>query len=154
MSQNANAVTPLRHSDTWVGLALAAVGAIAAWMAAGFDAASRGYPMVLGLLMAAFGTLLIGKVMVGKARHVCFSLPAKGALVVGVIVMLWIGALTVGLGYLLPTFAMQFAFLLNCGVRGPGKAAAIAALIAGASYPVFILGLGVRIPESLAPWLF
>ena len=153
MVQNANRVARLRHSDTWIGLALVLVGVMAALKASGFDAPSRGYPMVLGAVLAAFGVVMIGKVMIGKARHVCFSLPAQAALTVAVIVMLWIGALTIGLGYVLPTFAMQFAFLLRCGGRGPGRAAAIAALITGVSYLVFILGLGVRIPEVIVPWL-
>ena len=48
---------------------------------------------------------------------------------------------------------MQFAFLLRCGAGGPGRAAAIAALITGVSYSVFILGLGVRIPDVIVPWL-
>lgn len=153
MVQNTNTVARLRHSDTWTGLALVLVGVLAAVTATGFDAPSRGYPMVLGAVLAAFGVLVIGKVMIGKARHVCFSLPAQAALTVAVIVVLWIGAVTIGLGYVLPTFAMQFAFLLRCAGRGPGRAAAIAALITGVSYPVFILGLGVRIPDVIVPWL-
>ena len=98
MVQNANDVAWRRHSDTWTGLALVFVGVMAALMASGFDAPSRGYPMVLGAVLAAFGVLVIGNVMIGKVRHVCFSLPAQAALTVAVIVMLWIGAVTIGLG--------------------------------------------------------
>lgn len=151
MNQNAKAVT--RHSDTWVGLAVVIVGAIASWKATGFDVASRNFPMILGFLMVVFGVLLMRQVVTGKAKHVCFSIPIRVTMVTAITAMIWIGAITLGLGYLLPTFAMQLAFLLSCGVRSQGKAATIAALIACVSYLGFIAGLDLRLPESLAPWL-
>ena len=143
----------VRHSDTWVGLALVIVGAIASWRATGFDVASRNLPMMLGFLMVVFGVLLVRQVVTGKARHLDLSIPIRVTVVTAVTAMVWIGAITIGLGYLLPTFAMQFAFLLSCGVRDLGKAATIAALIASVSYLGFIAGLGLRIPASVAPWL-
>ena len=153
MSDGSSKTTVLRHSDTWAGLALVLVGGLAGSMAREFDAISRPYPMALSLLLVGLGVLLIGKVLIGKAQHVSFAVPAQAALAATVIIALWIGAVSVGFGYLLPTFVMQFAFLLICGVRGPGKAAMIAAAVAGVSYLAFILGLGVRMPASLFPWL-
>lgn len=109
--------------------------------------------MILGFLMVVFGVLLMRQVVIGKAKHVCFSIPIRVTMVTAIIAMIWIGVITIGLGYLLPTFAMQLAFLLSCGVLSLGKAATIAALIACVSYLGFIAGLGLRIPESVAPWL-
>ncbi|QYX57595.1 tripartite tricarboxylate transporter TctB family protein [Roseovarius sp. SCSIO 43702] len=143
----------LAHSDTYVGLALVLTGGIAAWLASGFDAYSRTYPLVLGCLLAILGAVLILRVVIGTTTHVSFATPAQVTGAASATILLWIAALTQGLGYLLPTFLMQCAFLWLCGVRAPVKLVLIAALVAGISYLAFIEGLGVRLPRTLAPWL-
>lgn len=141
------------HSDTWTGLVLLALGLTAAWLANDFDDASRPYPLALSIIMAILGIIIIARVFLDKGKHTSFALPSKVAASAGTIIILWILAITNGFGYLIPTFLMELAFLLVCGFRRLDRAAIVAALISGVSYMVFIIGLGVRLPEPLLSWL-
>jgi hypothetical protein len=143
----------LSHSDTWLGIVIAASGGVAAYMASGFDAISRTYPLSLGVLLVALGLSLIVKGLRPSAGHVSFTAAVQVGVPAAVILVLWIYALSSGLGYLAPTFVMQAAFLALCGVRSPLRMAIIAALVTGVSYAVFAGALSVRLPETLAPWL-
>lgn len=111
----------LTHSDTWIGLVLIVLGLVAAWMANDFDNRSRTYPQTLSVIMAIFGLIIIVKAFLGKGSHTSFASPSKVALSAGTIIILWISAITNGLGYILPTFLMELAFLLACGFRGWAK---------------------------------
>ena len=153
MSNASHKTGLFNDSDTWVGIALIGLGGVAAWMASDFDAYSRSYPLILSLLMFAFGALLVIKVAVGRAQHVSFAVPSRAALIATIVILLWIFSLSAGLGYLLPTFLMQLAFLVSCGQHS-SKAVIFAAMISGVCYLAFIVGLGVRLPASLSPWLF
>jgi len=141
------------HSDTWTGLVLLALGLTAAWLAYDFDDASRPYPLALSIIMVILGLIIIARVFLVKTKHASFTLPSKVVASAGTIIFLWILAITHGLGYIIPTFLMQLAFLLVCGFRSINKAAIVAALISGVSYMIFIVALGVRLPEPLLSWL-
>ncbi|WP_417601811.1 tripartite tricarboxylate transporter TctB family protein [Pararhodobacter oceanensis] len=141
------------HSDFWLGLALVILGGIAAWMASGFDAMSRNYPIALSSAVIVLGALLVAKSRRPKAEIANFAIAGPVALIASLTLIAWIVALTYGLGYILPTFVMQAVFMTVCGVRGFGKVALIAAIITGVSYLAFIVGLGVRLPTTIAPWL-
>lgn len=141
------------HSDVWLGLSLIGIGGYAAWLASGFDALSRTYPVVLSVSLIALGALLIAQGARRRLETVSFMVSGHAALVATLTLVAWIVALTAGLGYLLPTFAMQLVFMLLCGVRGLRKSTLIAAAITGISYLAFIVGLGVRLPTTITPWL-
>lgn len=143
----------LSQIDAWVGMVLAVAGGAAGWMASGFDAMSRTYPMVLSLLLAGCGLILVFNVFRHKSENVSLVIPVQVTTLSAVIIGLWIVALSNGFGYLLPTFCMQFVFLRLCNIRSPRKIALFAALISGVSYLAFIVGLGVPLPETLASWI-
>lgn len=145
----------LSQKDAWVGMVLTIAGGTAAWMANGFDAMSRTYPMVLSLLLAGCGLILVFNVLRNRSERVSSIIPVKVTILSAVIMSLWIVALSNGLGYLLPTFWMQFFFLRLCSKsHSARKTALFAALISGVSYLVFIVGLGVSLPETLLSWIF
>lgn len=141
------------HSDVWVGLSLVAIGGYAAWLASGFDALSRTYPIALSVALVALGALLVAKGARQRLETVPFRISGHAALVATLTLAVWIVALSAGLGYLLPTFAMQLVFLLLCGVSGYRKITLIAATITIVSYLAFIVGLGVRLPATITPWI-
>jgi hypothetical protein len=143
----------LSHSDTWLGVVIATFGGVAAYMASGFDAISRTYPLSLGILLMALGLSLIARGLRPSGRHVSFMATVQVGIPATLVLVLWIYALSFGLGYLLPTFTMQVTFLAFCGVRSPLRLALIAGLITGVSYAVFAIVLSVRLPETLASWL-
>ena len=142
------------HSDVWVGVSFIVIGGAAAWLASGFDAMSRNYPIALSVALIALGAVLIAKASRQALETVPFRVSGQVALVTTLTLGGWIVALTGGLGYLLPTFAMQIVFALLCGVKGYRKVALIAAVITGVSYLAFIIGLGVRLPAPLTSWLW
>lgn len=141
-------------SDVWIGLVLLAIGGGAAWMASGFDDASRPYPLALSVLMMILGAALSLKALLGRGEDQSFAHQLRVILPAATVLALWILALTNGFGYLLPTFAMEFAFMWMCGVRGLGRAATYAAVVTGGSYGIFVALLDVRLPASHLPWLF
>lgn len=143
----------LSHSDTWLGALIATFGGVAAYMASGFDAMSRTYPLSLGVLLMGLGLSLVVKGLRPSGGHVSFAATVQVGVPAALLLILWIYALSFGLGYLVPTFTMQLAFLALCGVRSPMRLALIAGLITGVSYAVFAVVLSVRLPETLAPWL-
>lgn len=142
------------HSDTWIGVALAVLGAAASVMAAGFDANARTYPLALSLVLSGLGVALILRVALSDPKTVSFALPTRVTALSVCVLAPWIVSVSFGLGFVLPTFLMQLAFLQLCGLRPIGKAAAYAAIITAISYLAFIQGLGVRLPRPIAPWLF
>ncbi|NLV00283.1 hypothetical protein B6N13_19620 [Marinomonas sp. UCMA 3892] len=141
------------HSDTWTGLVLLTIGLTAAWLANDFDTISRPYPLALGIIMAVLGLIIITRVFLNKGNHTSFALHSKVAVSAGTIIALWILAMTNGLGYIIPTFFMEVAFLLICGFQKLYRAIIVASLISGISYMIFIVGLGVRLPEPFLSWL-
>ncbi|MDP2779713.1 tripartite tricarboxylate transporter TctB family protein [Devosia sp.] len=141
------------HSDLWVGLTFIALGCVGAWFASGFDTLSRSYPTVLSVSLVALGGTLIVKASHQEPDSVPFRVSAHAAFVATLTLVAWIAALTAGLGYLLPTFAMQVVFLLICGVRDYRKLGLIAAAITIVSYLAFIVGLGIRLPAAISPWI-
>ncbi len=151
--QSSGSRSLMSTSDVWIGLTFAVLGAIAAGIASGFDDASRAYPLGLSLLMSALGVLILINAVRGLGAQVSFVQPAQVAIPATIITVLWISGLTIGFGYLLPTFFMEVAFLTICGVRGFGRVTVYAALISGVSYLIFFIALDVRFPASLAPWL-
>ncbi len=143
-----------RSSDVWIGLVLLAVGGAAAWMASGFDDASRPYPLALSVLMMLLGAVLSARALLGGGEDQSFTQQARILLPAAAVLGFWILALSNGLGYVVPTFAMEFAFMWLCGIRGPGRAALYAGLVTGVSYAIFVGLLDVRLPASHLPWLF
>ncbi|RYH04479.1 tripartite tricarboxylate transporter TctB family protein [Salipiger sp. IMCC34102] len=144
----------LAHSDTWIGIALVIFAGAAATRAAAFDPISRSYPLVLAVLLGVFGAGLIIRVAASSApKHVPFALPAKVAALATVCIVLWIYALASGLGFVVPTMLLQLAFLTLCGVRPLARSALYAALITAGGYLAFVEGLGVRLPQTIAPWV-
>lgn len=153
MNSKAGTTALLRHSDVWVGLGLFCVGAAAATIASGFDAMSRSYPLLLSVLLMGFGAALILRVGLSTPKSVSFALPGKVSALSTLVIVLWIGALALGLGFVLSTLIMQVAFLWICGIRPLLRAGLYAALITAAGYVAFVLGVGVRLPETLSPLL-
>lgn len=155
MPQTISETRPGRtSSDIWIGLVLLALGGGAAWMASGFDDASRPYPLALSVLMMILGLVLAGKALLGRGEDQSFSGQGRVAFPAVMVLALWILGLSYGLGYIVPTFAMELAFMWLCGVRGLGRAAAYAMLVTLGSYAVFIALLDVRLPAARLPWLF
>lgn len=153
MTRSAGSSGFLAHSDTWLGLGLFALGGVAARMASGFDAMSRSYPLALAVAVMAFGAILIVRAIVAAPKSVSFALPARVAGLATLLIVVWIAALSFGFGFVLPTLLMQGAFLVLCGVRPLGRVLAYAVVITAVGYGAFVLGLGVRLPDTLAPWL-
>lgn len=153
MERKAGIKGVLRHSDAWVGLSIFLVGAAAAFLASGFNPMSRSYPLLLCVLLMLFGAGLILRVILSEPISVSFALPGRVAALTALIIVLWIGALALGFGFVLPTLLMQIFFLVICGVRSPVRVALYATLITVAGYVAFVLGLGVRMPETLFPYL-
>ncbi|MCB2128628.1 MAG: tripartite tricarboxylate transporter TctB family protein [Rhodobacteraceae bacterium] len=141
------------HSDFWIGLVLMVFGGVAASMAWSFDPISRSYPLALSLLLSVAGVLLILKTAIRQTPSVHFGLATKVSALCAVVLVLWIAALGLGLGFVLPTLLMQFAFLWICGLRPVGKAVAFSVLITAVGYSVFVFVLNVRLPEGIAPWI-
>ncbi len=141
------------HSDFWIGLVLTVFGGVAAFMAWSFDPMSRSYPLGLSLMLSVVGVLLILKTAIRQTPSVHFGLATKVSALCAVVLVLWIAALGFGLGFVLPTLLMQFAFLWICGLRPVGKAVAFSVLITAVGYFVFVFILNVRLPESIAPWI-
>ncbi|MFN3209038.1 MAG: tripartite tricarboxylate transporter TctB family protein [Roseovarius sp.] len=144
----------LAHSDVWVGLGILVFGAAAAVMAGGFDPMAGRYPLLLSILLMAFGLGLILRVILTSPDSVSFAIPGKVAALSTLVIVSWIAALTLGAGFVLPTLLMQVAFLVICGIRPVVRAVLYAALITGCGYAAFVWGLGVRLPEALSPYLF
>lgn len=142
-----------RHSDTWIGVVLIAVGAIGALAAQDFDTMSRSYPLTLAILLMVFGAMLIGRVVISAPKSVSFALPVRVAGSALAVLIPWVLAIAWGFGFVLPTILMQLALTLICGIRPVAKAALYAVLIAVVSYLVFVQGLGVRLPRPVLPWL-
>ncbi|WP_323035511.1 tripartite tricarboxylate transporter TctB family protein [Pararhodobacter sp.] len=153
MSEGSGNPTFRPHSDVWVGVSLMAIGGYGAWLASGFDALSRTYPIALSVSLIVLGALLVAKGARQRLETVPFKISGQAALFATLTLAAWIIALTSGLGYLLPTFVMQLVFLLLCGVSGYRKIILIAATITAVSYLAFIVGLGVRLPATLMPWI-
>ncbi len=141
------------NNDVWVGVVLFLLGASAAWQANGFDAASRTYPLVLGSLMAIAGLVLTLRAFRLKEAGSDYSLAMKVVLPAAVLLVLWVLGIAAGLGFVLPTFVMEFGFMQLCGVSSLVKRMSYAALVTAVSYILFVFALGVRIPASLQPWL-
>lgn len=141
------------HSDFWIGFALAVFGAAAAAMAWTFDAMSRSYPLTLSVMLAMMGLLLILRTAIRPVTSVNFGLAAKVSALCAVVMVLWILALGIGFGFVLPTLLMQFAFLWICGLRPLVKAVAFSVLITAVGYVAFVVILNVRLPASIAPWI-
>lgn len=140
------------RSDFWVGAVLTGLGLTAAQMARGFDATSRSYPLILALLLAAVGVVLALRGALRRGDQQDFGGPLQGALPAVAVLVLWIVALGGGLGFVLPTLAMQLAFLALAGMS-LRRALPIALLVTFAGYLIFVLGLEVRLPSARLPWL-
>ncbi len=153
MKSNARGKGLLGHSDTWVGLGTFAFGAAATAMASGFDPMSRSYPLLLSILLMVFGAGLILRVVLSSPENVSLALPGKVAALATLVILLWIAALSLGLGFVLPTLLMQIAFLAICGIRPFGRVVIYAALVTLVGYAAFVWVLGVRLPEALSPYL-
>nr|WP_306152216.1 tripartite tricarboxylate transporter TctB family protein [Roseovarius sp. MMSF_3281] len=153
MKSKARKIGLLGHSDTWVGLGIFVFGAAATAMSSGFDPMSRSYPLLLSILLMVFGSGLILRVVLSSPENVSLVLPGKVAALSAFVVVLWIGALSLGLGFVLPTLLMQIAFLAICGIRPFGRVAIYAALVTLVGYAAFVWVLGVRLPETLSPYL-
>ena len=123
-------------------------------MASGFDPMSRSYPLLLSILLMASGLGLILRIVLSSPESVSLALPGKVAALSTLVILLWIGALSLGLGFLLPTLLMQIAFLAICGIRPFSRVIFYSALITAAGFAAFVWGLGVRLPETLSPYLF
>nr|WP_306267080.1 tripartite tricarboxylate transporter TctB family protein [Pararhizobium sp. IMCC3301] len=141
------------NSDFWTGAVIFVTGFIAAWMASGFDDLSRPYPLSLGIILAILGLLLSIKAVIGTSDRVSFILSLQSAVPSVIIIVSWITAISTGLGYLIPTFLMQAAFMILCGMRDAKKITLFAALVSTVSYTVFMVLLGVRIPTPVASWI-
>lgn len=142
------------RTDLAAGSALLFLGAGAGGLASGFDAISRTYPLVLGVLLASLGGVLIVQSLIAgawrtnRSRAFTHAVPSACAIVAA-----WVACLAGGLGFVLPTFAMQWLLMRLGGVGGPVRAAIYAALVSAAGYTLFAVALGVRLPATLVPWL-
>ncbi|MEM7319592.1 MAG: hypothetical protein AAF408_11295 [Pseudomonadota bacterium] len=68
MSATDSSKSSKENGDLLTGVAIAALGLIAAVMATGFDDQSRSYPLFLGVALLALGVLLAGRALASGQR--------------------------------------------------------------------------------------
>lgn len=143
-----------RHSasvDIVTGVVLTLAGLTASYAALDFDAESRLFPALAAGLLALTGVaiLVLGVVHPGDPRRVAHSL-GLAALAVTAIGG-WAGLFAAGLGFVLPTFLLQFALLWLAGERRVLFSLAVAAIVTGLAYLAFAVVLDVPMPPSVWP---
>lgn len=143
----------LAEVDLWIGVLLVGAGAFALYQAAGFDNASRNFPLIVAGLLTCSGLVLVLRCLSGglKTPLKCHEL-LPIACAIGLLA-LWITALKYGLGFVISTFLMQLGLFRLAGERRILRAILIAALVSAASYLIFALVLDVRLPRSFLSFI-
>ena len=141
------------HNDVWIGAVVCGVGLWAAWQAGDFDENSRTYPIILAGLLAAVGVGVSVMGFLKTSPPIAMAAAMGVALPGGVVIAAWAAALGFGLGFLLPTLAMQVALLWLGGVQSGLRIFSYAVLITAVAYGLFGVALDVPLPDSRVPWL-
>lgn len=137
--------------DVAAGVLLLLTGVVAAYVALGFDAESRMFPLVVSLLLAVTGTAIAIHAVLKPGFDEASQRKFGSVIVAALIVAAWAVAFSAGAGFLLTTFAMQAALIWLTGVRRPGHVVGVAALITALAYLLFVSLLDVPLPPSLLP---
>ncbi|WP_180898172.1 tripartite tricarboxylate transporter TctB family protein [Martelella soudanensis] len=142
-------------SDTelWTGAVLTAFGAGAAWLATGFDATSRPFPLTVALLLSVCGLAIFLRALFSRKHQALpfhdFGIVALGAL----LIVGWALALKAGAGFLIATTVFLFGIFWLAGLRQTGRVIILSVLIALTNYAIFALLLNVRLPASFLSFI-
>nr|WP_272213329.1 tripartite tricarboxylate transporter TctB family protein [Marinicella sp. W31]MDC2879278.1 tripartite tricarboxylate transporter TctB family protein [Marinicella sp. W31] len=140
-------------TDLWTGIVLTLLGAGAAWLATGFDTASRPFPLIVSLVLASCGLMIFLRALVsGKGQALPFHDFGIVALAAFLIV-LWGLALKAGVGFAITTVLFLMAIFRLAGLRRPGRSLGLAVAITLVIYGIFVLVLNVHLPASFLSFI-
>ena len=128
-----------------------AIGAVAAFQAGSFDTASRMFPLIMSIALAAIGLVIVVRSFLIRSGEKSSSANLRHVVIAVMIVSAWLTMFSGGLGFVLPTFLMQVAFLWLGGLRSPIRVVSIAALVTVLAYLSFVGLLDLPMPPSELP---
>ncbi|SDN45789.1 tripartite tricarboxylate transporter TctB family protein [Vreelandella arcis] len=139
--------------DIWMGAILIVFGAGATYLAIDFDPRSRTFPLIISLILTLCGLVIFLRSFFSDESR---ALPINefGAIALAVVVViLWGGALSVGIGFGLSTFFLMLGMLWLGGVCRLSRALMISIFITLVTYGLFVLVLNVRLPKSFLSFI-
>lgn len=143
----------LNDTDLWTGAVLAVLGGGAAWLATGFDAASRPFPLTVSLVLAACGLVICVRSLLSD-RHQALPFHDFGIVALAaVLIVAWGLALKAGAGFVIATVFFLMAVFWLAGLRRLARSFVLSVLIALIIYGIFVLVLNVHLPSSFLSFI-
>ena len=143
----------LSGEDFWVGQFLIVVGLFSWIMANSFDARSQAVPLIISRLLVAVGFIIIIRAVTRcPSKKVDFH-NLKTIIPIVLIITSWGVALSLGAGFVIPTFIMQCTILWIAGICNLRRLIPYAFSITAGGYVLFALILNIRFPSSIFSYI-
>lgn len=143
----------LSDTELWTGAVLTVFGAGAAWLATGFDATSRSFPLTVALVLTVCGLVIVLRALL-SGKHQALPFHDFGIVALGALLIVgWALALKAGAGFLIATTAFLFGIFWLAGLRQTVRAITLSVLVTLAAYGIFALLLNVHLPASFLSFL-
>lgn len=138
-----------RGQDIVLGLGSIALGGAAAWAAAAYSGATGGYPLALGLILAASGGGILLRALVAPRNRARPLLDAPGNFFIAVAASGIYGALIVPLGFYSASVLLMLCLPPALGFRRPVFTLCAAFVFTASIWAVFTLVLEKPLPAEL-----